>query len=346
MTTEPLVSIIIPCRNERRFIGQCLASIISSTYPKGSLEVLVIDGMSVDGTRQVVQKFEREVPFIRMIDNKKTTTPCALNIGVGNAAGEIIIRMDAHTEYDPQYISKCVEWLSKSGADNVGGIWITTPSKDTLWGKCISLALSHPFGVGNSYFRVGSKQPKYVDTVPFGCYKREVFSRIGLFKEELLRSQDIEFNVRLRRAGGEILLVPDIKCRYFADSNLKDLAVKSFRNGFWVIYSAGLADMPFSPRHLVPFVFICSLVAGTAGSLFYSPSTFSLALIAGAYVSANAIFSLMIAAREKRPLYFPFIFLSFLALHFSYGLGSASGLAALAKESARRFFRRFQASTE
>jgi len=171
------VSVIIPCRNEEKFVGKCLDSIIQNEYPKDSIEVLVVDGLSDDRTREIVRHYSLRYPFIKLFDNAKKIVPSSLNIGIREASGEIIIRMDAHNEYEKDYIKKCVYYLEKYNADNVGGIWITRPGKETTVAGSIALALSHAFGVGNAYYRIGSKEPRYVDTVPFGCYKREILIR-------------------------------------------------------------------------------------------------------------------------------------------------------------------------
>ncbi len=324
----PLVSVIIPCRNEEKFIGKCLDSIIAQDYPKNKIEVLVVDGRSTDRTREIVKKYAQKYPFIRILDNPQKIVPAALNIGIKKAKGEIIIRMDAHNIYDKSYISKCVKYLKEYNVDNVGGILLTLPANNTIVAKSIALALSHPFGVGNAYFRIGSKKPKFVDTVPFGCYKKEVFEKIVLFNENLVRNQDIEFNLRLKKAGGRVLLVPDIVSYYHARATLRALAKQNFWNGFWVIYSTKFAKMPFSLRHLIPFVFVVSLVSSLILSLFYYPFIYLLAFILGLYLIVNVFFSAKIAFQNGLK-YFPALILSFSTLHLSYGFGSLWGIAKL-----------------
>ena len=220
---KPLISIIIPCRNEREFIGLCLDSIIGNDYPQELLEVLVVDGISEDGTTPILLDYSKRYPFVRVLKNYNKTTPSALNIGISVARGEIIMRMDAHNVYPLSYISDLVKWLEKSGADNVGGIWVTRPANGAPTAKAIAIGLSHPFGIGNAYFRIGTTEPRWVDTVPFGCYRREVFERIGMFDEELVRNQDDEFNHRLIKNGGRILLVPEIVSDYYARDSLSKL---------------------------------------------------------------------------------------------------------------------------
>ena len=211
----PFVSIIIPCRNEEPFILKCLNSLFLQDYPKEKLEILVIDGASEDKTKKIIQEYIKKHPFVKLLENPQKFTPIGLNIGIKEAKGDVIARMDAHAEYEKEYISKCVKYLNKYKVDNVGGVMITLSRKDTIWGKAIIAVLSHRFGVGNARFRVGAQKPVLVDTVFGGCYRREVFNKIGYFNENLVRGQDMDFNLRLRKAGGKILLVPKIKSYYY-----------------------------------------------------------------------------------------------------------------------------------
>lgn len=320
----PRISIIVPCRNEEQHIGKCLESIVRNNYPKDKIEVFVVDGMSEDKTREIIKKYSENYPFIKCFENANKIQASAMNIGVQYAKGDIIIRMDAHTTYDKDYMSKCINYLGQYNADNVGGICITMPGNDTAMANAIALSLSHPFGVGNSYFRIGLKEPKYVDTVPFGCYKKEVFDRIGMFNEHLVRNQDIEFNIRLKNAGGKIILVPDIVSHYYARSQLKDLARNNFWNGYWIIYSTKFAKMPFSLRHLIPLVFVTFLLSSLIGSIFYAPSAYFLGLILTAYFITALFFSINISFSKGLKL-LPLLFSTFFTLHFSYGLGSIWG---------------------
>lgn len=320
------VSVIIPCRNEEKFINKCLDSIIDNEYPKDRFEILVVDGMSEDGTRDIIKKFSQKYSFINLLDNHKKIVPTALNIGIHFAKGDIIIRMDAHNVYEKHYILKCVQYIRKYSVDNIGGIWITSSGSDSMIAKSIAFALSHSFGVGNSYFRVGSQEPRFTDTVPFGCYKKEVFERIGLFNENLMRNQDIEFNLRLKRAGGRILLVPDVISYYHARSNLKDLFKQNFLNGYWVIYGSKFAKLPFSLRHLIPFAFVISLLSSFIMSFFYTFFIYTFGFILGSYLIANAFYSFKLSFKNGLH-HFPFVISTFLTLHFSYGLGSVWGFS-------------------
>ena len=329
------ISIIIPCYNEEKHIGKCLDSLIDNNYPKDLMEIFVIDGMSEDSTREIVKKYAKQFFFIKLIDNPKKITPIAMNIGIKGAKGDIITFLGAHSTYNFNYIEKLVLWSRKSRADNVGGISITKPSTKTIIANAISLVLSHPFGVGNSYFRIGIKEPIYADTVSLGCYRKEVFDKIGLFNEKLIRNQDIEFNLRLKKAGGEILLVPDIISYYYARSNLKGLFKQNFWNGFWVLYSTKFTKTPFSLRHLVPFFFVLSFCGSLFLSLFYRSFIQMFFLVLVAYFISNIFFSLGISFKKGFKYFIPVI-LSFATLHFSYGFGSIWGLIKLMGESLKK----------
>lgn len=318
------VSIITPCRNEEKFIGRCLDSIIANVFPKERLEVLVIDGRSTDGTRGIVEGYAKENSFIKLMDNPGRIQTLATNIGIRASKGNVIIRMDAHAEYPKEYISRLLYWLKTNKVDCVGGLWITKPGDNTSIAEAIALALSSSFGVGNAYYRIGIKESKRVDTVPYGCYKKEVFDRVGLFNENLNRTDDIEFNLRLKRAGGKILLVHEIVSYYYARSTLMSLAKQNFGNGFWVLYSLRFVKLPFALRHLVPFFFVSSLLGSLVISFFYQPSIYLLALIFGLYFCLNLFVSCSLSLRNGIK-YLPLLVVTFLTLHVSYGVGSLWG---------------------
>ncbi len=306
------VSIVIPCRNEEKFISRCLDSVISQDFPKDKLEVLAVDGMSEDRTREIFKKYQKRYSFIKLLDNPKKITPSALNIGIKNSKGEIIIRMDSHAVYQKDYISKSIKYLEKYNADNVGGIINTLPAKNTIIAKAIAISLSHPFGAGGSYFRLGVDKPKWVDTVFGGCYRKEIFKKIGFFNENLIRSQDMEFNLRLKRAGGKILLAPDIISYYYPKSNLKDFFIHNFRDGVWAIYPLKFVKIPLRLRHYIPFIFVLTLPLNI---WLYIPVVF--------------YFSLKIALKRKDLRYYFTMPIVFLARHIGYGLGSVWGMIKL-----------------
>ena len=319
------VSIVIPCRNEEKFIGKCLDSIVASDYSKDRLEILVVDGMSEDGTRTTVESYARKYLFIRLLDNLKKITPAAMNIGIANAKGEIIMRMDAHNTYPPNYISGLVGWLEKTQADNVGGVWITLPATQTFIAEAIALALSHPFGVGNAYFRIGVKEPRWVDTVPFGCYRKEVFERIGMFDEELVRNQDDEFNLRLIRQGGRILLIPEIISYYYARESLSKLWRMYYQYGYFKPLVARKVGGVLTIRQVIPAVFVLGLLVSGSLAPWTAYSGWALCALVLAYVVADLGFSICVGFQRgvRGALAIPVVFP---VLHLSYGLGFLKGV--------------------
>ncbi|MDP3910739.1 MAG: glycosyltransferase family 2 protein, partial [Gemmatimonadales bacterium] len=248
----PRVTVILPCRNEARYIGPCLDSILSASYAPERLEVLVVDGMSDDGTRAVVAEYAAAHPRIQLLDNPSRIVPTALNVGIRAAAGDVIARMDAHVVYPPEYLPRLVAALEESGADNVGGCIITLPADGTAVAQAIAIALGHPFGVGNSHFRIGARAARLVDTVPFGCYRRDVFARIGEFDEELVRNQDDEFNHRLVASGGRVLLLPDVVSYYYARGSFRQVARMFYQYGAFKPLVARKVGRIMTLRQLVP----------------------------------------------------------------------------------------------
>mgnify|MGYP000353688095 CR=1 FL=1 len=320
------VSIIIPCRNEASLIDKCLDSIIGNDYPKAKLEILVVDGMSVDGTRDIVIDYCLRHSFIKLLDNPRKIIPVAMNIGIRQACGDIVMKMDAHSTYPKDYISKCVWYLLNYGADNVGGVSKIVPRGDTTLARAIAHALAHPFASGNAYVKVGSRKPRWADTAAFGCYRREVFDKIGLFNEELARGSDMDFNRRLRQAGGKILLVPGIVINYYADSDLKSFWRHNFSDGVWITYPLKFGSRPFSWRHLVPFAFVLSLIGSAVLTTFLSVFRWLFVGITSSYLMANLIASLHLALREKRMVYLGITPIIFATRHIAQGLGALVGL--------------------
>lgn len=323
---QPLLSVIIPCRNEEKFISKCLDFVVASDYPKSKLEVLVVDGMSKDKTREIITRYSKKYFFIKLLDNPKKYTPSALNIGIKSARGKIIIRMDAHATYAKDYISKSLKYLKEYKADNVGGVIKTIPRGNNLFSSAITLVLAHPFGAGDAYYITGSKKPRWTDTVFGGCYRKEIFKKIGLYNENLIRSQDIEFNLRLRRAGGKILLAPDIVSYYYPRTNLWEFSVHNFINGFWSIYPFKFTKKLLRLRHYIPLVFVSGLI-GTGILGIFSLIFFRLFLfIISLYLIVNIYFSLKIAYNKKDLRYLFLLPIVFGSRHIGYGLGSVWAL--------------------
>lgn len=322
---ENFVSIILPCRNEEKYISKCLDSILSQNYPKESLEVLVVDGASTDNTRKIVSDYLKNNHFIKLIDNPKKITPSALNIGIKQARGEIIIRMDVHAVYSKDYVSKCVYNLLKYKVDNAGGIIKTMPSSDSLTAKAISVSLSNNFGA-LSDFRVGAKKPVLTDTVFGGCYRKEVFDRIGLFNEDLKRSQDMEFNLRLKRNGGKILLVPDIISYYYPKDNILDFLVHNFNDGIWAIYPLKFTHSMLKTRHYFPLLTLLLFAGSIILGLLLPRFLLAVEFLALLYFLLSLYFSLRIAIKERKLALLFLMPAVFFIRHFFYSVGSLIGL--------------------
>jgi len=340
---ESFISIIIPCYNEKKFIDKCLNSILVNDYRKDKMEVLIIDGMSDDGTRYVIEQYMKDYKFIHLLDNAKRHTAVALNIGIKNARGQLILWMSAHNLYEKQYISKCIKYMEEFHADAVGGIIKSLPRNNNFPGKLICIAVSHPFGVGRSLHKIGTRIPQWVDTAFGTCYKREVFQRIGFFNEKLVRGQDMEFSLRLKKAGIKTLLAPDLISYYYTRTHLKSFIKHNFINGLWAILPFKYSNiMPVSLRHLVPLVFVLSLIGFGLLSLINIFCLWALVGILGAYLLLNIYFSIQIAIKEKDLRLFFLIPILFATLHISYGLGSVLGLikCLISKDFWIKFFKR------
>ena len=329
---KPVVSIVIPCLNEEKYIKECLSSLEKQDYPKERLEVFFMDGMSEDRTVEIIKEEMVKHPWIKVFKNKDKFTPFAFNLGIKNSKGKVIIFLGAHATYEKDYVSKCVRYLKECKADNVGGIEKVVPKENTLVAKAIAVSLSYSFGAGNAPYRTGSKEPREVDTVFGGCYRKEVFNKIGFFNEKLFRSQDMELNMRLKKAGGKIMLIPDIIVRYHPKSDLIGFWKHNILDGVWAIYPLKFVKTPLKLRHLLPFIFVLSLISLLIAG-FFCPSCFKLFLgIILLYLAVNLYFSFSVSLKEKDLRYFFILPLVFAVRHFGYGLGSLLGLIKIFKD--------------
>jgi succinoglycan biosynthesis protein ExoA len=321
-TPPPMVSIIVAMRNEERFIERCLDSLAAQDYPHELLEVLVVDGRSTDRSREIVSAVRDRVPHLRLLDNEKRVSPVAFNIGIGEAQGDVVTIISAHCYLAPDYVSRCVEYLHRTGADCVGGPIQTVGEKDTA--RAIALAMSSPFGVGDALFRY-SEQDLYVDTLAFGAYRRDVFERVGLFDEELVGSEDDEFNYRLRSQGGKLFLTPAIRSFYYGRSSLTDLCKQYFSYGRGKVRVMRRHPGQIRIRHLIPSLFVLCLLLSAALGLFSPWFALLFGVIVGCYVLASLLVALRIASREGWR-YLPLLLLAFACLHLSYGTGFLVGV--------------------
>ena len=325
-TMPKLVSIILLCRNEEKYIETCIQSLINNQPDDFELEIIIVDGMSTDKTVEILEKYVQQFPFIKLLQNPKKTVPYAMNLGIAHAQGEFIVRVDAHAFYPENYVATLVTNLIDLDADNVGALWRTdvlTKNKKTL---AIKEVLSNRFGVGNALFRVGIDKVTQVDTVPFGCYKKEIFAKYGLYDTRLTRNQDIELNKRIAQGGGKIYLLPHLECVYYARETFSALAKNNYNNGLWNIltvkYTKKLSSL--SLRHFIPLCFVLSLILPVLFSFLYAPLLWIAGCSLFLYISFLTIICVRLSIRKK--LNFFYLFWSFITLHFSYGFGSLIGI--------------------
>lgn len=325
-----MVSVICPVFNEERYIHKCIESVLAQDYPRDDMEVLFVDGMSTDSTRQIVSQYAEQYPFIHLLDNPYKIVPYAMNLGIQHAQGDIIVRIDAHAEFPSNYVSMLVRYLlTIPDAENVGAPCITRTLGNTSKARAIVAVLSSRFGVGNSDFRTGIDTIKQVDTVPFGCWKKNTFDKYGYFDTRLVRNQDIEMNKRILAGGGQIYIVPDTYSVYYARDTYKALGRNNYGNGKWniltVYYTNQLKSL--SIRHFVPLCFVLSLIVPVVLSCIYPWCLLVTALSLTAYLCALSIVSSKIARAQT--IHFGYLIWAFVTLHISYGWGSLVGLLSL-----------------
>jgi glycosyltransferase involved in cell wall biosynthesis len=325
------VTVIVPMRNEEERIGRCLDSILDNDFDHRQMEILVVDGCSADRSRTMVMERAASCDSIKILDNPAKIVPTALNIGIRNARGNVIIIMGAHAEYSRTYISTCLHELDLTGADAVGGILETRPGGHTSTAHAIALMSQLRFGVGGSSFRT-SHEDSYVDTVPYGAYRREVFERVGLFNEQLVRNQDFEFNARVRQAGGKLFLSTKINSVYYNVADLRSLSRQAFNNGRWLPAMWMSSPAALRLRHAVPALFVSVLTLALLFGIFQKTFLFFATLIFALYATAAGIAAAVVAHMRAGRLFFPLVG-AFFVQHIAYGAGTLAGFVARARPS-------------
>jgi glycosyltransferase involved in cell wall biosynthesis len=323
MTACPFVSVIMPVRNEAASIRASLEAVLAQDYPRDRLEILVADGLSDDGTREQIERVAARDGRVKLVDNPGRIVSTGLNAAISAAAGAVILRMDGHTLYAPDYVSECVKALRESGAENVGGPW--RASGKGYVGTAIALAFQSPLASGGARSHA-VQYTGFVDSVYLGCWRRDLFERIGGFDEELVRNQDDEHNLRLSRAGGRIWQTPAIRSWYVPRSSISALFRQYAQYGYWKVRVIQKHRIPASLRHLAPGAFV-ALVAALAVLVPFVPVarwaaaglllSYLLALLAGAIVTCRN-------AHAWRAL--PVLPPVFAAYHFGYGCGFLCGV--------------------
>jgi glycosyltransferase involved in cell wall biosynthesis len=313
----PFVSVLIPVRNEAACLADSLDSALGQDYQAPRMEVIVADGMSTDATRDILASYAAKDGRVRAIDNPRGIVSTGLNAALGLARGDIIVRMDAHTEFAPDYIRQCIAVLRETGADNVGGPWVARG--EGYVGRAIAAAFQSPFAVGGAR----GHDPRHegpVDTVYLGCWPKDVFARVGDFDEELVRNQDDEFNLRLIRAGGRVWQSPRIRSWYRPRGSLSALFRQYMQYGYWKVRVIRKHKLPASVRHLVPALFVAALILLTPAAPFWRPALWAWAALTGCYL-LGAVGASVLTCRKAGWDLLPILPAVFACYHFGYGYG-------------------------
>jgi glycosyltransferase involved in cell wall biosynthesis len=319
------VSIIIPCLNEERYIESCIDSILSANLEGYAKEIIFVDGGSLDRTVEIIEEYQKNYSFIKLLHNPKKFTPISMNMGIKASSGDYIFIISAHAEYESSYFSKLVKYIKELNANCVGGVLQTEVKSSNKKSNSIKEILAHRLGVGNADFRTGSSDIKEVDTVAFGCYTKATFEKYGLYDERLIRNQDIELNKRIVNGGGKIYLIPKVESTYYARENFMELAKNNHANGKWNILTAYHTKMlnSLSLRHFIPLIFLLSLLLPLPLSAFYFKLLYVALFSLSSYLALVIITSFQLRDKSNGLFY---LVGSFLTLHLSYGFGSLMGI--------------------
>lgn len=324
MTNDIIVSVVMPIYNEEKYIEKCIDSLLLQDYPKDNMEWIFVDGCSNDKTLMLLKRYQNRYPtLIKILNNPQKTAPCAMNIGILASHGKYIIRLDAHADYAIDYISKCIYYLENTDAENVGGI---AETKSTGFvGNAIAQMLSSKFGVGNSQFRTNGESG-YVDTVPFGAYRKNIFDKVGLFNPKLLRSEDNDMNARIRANNGKIWLANDIHFKYYCRDTIHGILKMGIQNGNALFRTLKENPKAMSLRHFIPFIFLISLIIIPVISIVIPFFAWIFATEMSLYFLMDLYFSFV----NNKPKYGFINIWLYPMFHICYGLGSLLGLIGIA----------------
>jgi succinoglycan biosynthesis protein ExoA len=318
----PAVSIIVPCYNEQSTIRLLLDAVYAQSYPRDQMEVVIADGNSTDATCREIQAFQAEHPdlAVTVVLNPQRIIPAALNRAIRAACGKYIVRLDAHSMPQPDYVARCVEDLEAGAGTNVGGMWQICPGGPGWIARGIAEAAAHRLGVGDAAYRSGGSAGA-VDTVPFGAFARALVEQIGYFDETLLTNEDYEFNTRIRRSGGTVWLDPAIRSVYFARSSLAGLARQYDRYGYWKQRMLRRYPGSLRWRQALPPLFVLSLVVLALASPFLSPARWLLGAELLGYTGVLCIAGIFAAVKKRDAALALGLPLGIATMHLSWGAG-------------------------
>lgn len=333
INNHPEVSIIVPCYNEGETIHLLLDALLQQNYPTAQMEVVIADAMSEDCTRSKIADFANSHPDLKItiVDNLARTIPAGVNAAAKAAGGKFLVRMDAHSVPDREYVATSIRLLKDGIAENVGGVWEICPGEDTCIARSIAAAAAHPLGAGDALYRI-AKKAAYVETVPFGAFRKDTFEKVGRFDESLLSNEDYEFNTRIHLNGGRVWLDPQIHSKYFARKTLRQLARQYWRYGFWKYKMLKRYPDSLRWRQAIPPVFTFLILLLALLSIFSGFARIILASGLGFYFAVLLIFSSIESFKRKNICYLLMIF-PILIMHFSWGGGFLSSIPDLSKEA-------------
>lgn len=316
----PNVTVIVPCYNEQDTIHLLLESLCNQTYRLDDLEVVIADGMSTDRTRAVIDEFRQAHPGldVHVVDNPRRSIPSGLNQALAVAQGKWIVRLDAHSVPQPDYIERSITALENGLGENVGGVWEIRPLGGSVQARAIAAVASHPLAVGDAHYRFGT-HPQLTDTVPFGAYARSLIKQIGGYDEDLLTNEDYEFNNRIRANGGRIWLDPAIRTVYFARPNLGALWRQYWRYGYWKARMLKRFPDSLRWRQAIPPLFVAGLIAGSLLSIFSKTARLVLGLVVLLYLVILFLAGLQIAWKEKDVSLLPIVPVAIAVMHLAWG---------------------------
>lgn len=319
---QPQVSIIIPCYNERRTIVPLLDALTGQTFPIEALEVVIADGGSNDGTPAAIAEWQEAHPELQVlvVENHTRTIPAALNSAIKASHGQTIVRLDAHSKPQLDYVARSVAALEAGLGQNVGGVWDIQPGSPSWIGRSIAAAAGHPIGVGDARYRY-TDQAGVVDTVPFGAFQRHLIDRIGLYDETLLANEDYEFNARVRESGGKVWLDPQIRSAYFARHNLRALARQYWRYGYWKRQMLRRYPQTLRWRQALPPLFVLGLIVLLLASPFLGLARRALGIVLALYALVLLLAGIQLAVKNRDAAQVLGVPLAIATMHFCWGAG-------------------------
>lgn len=320
------ISVICPTYNEEKYIEKCINSILKQDYPLEKIEFILVDGFSTDRTREVIKSYQKKYHFIKLLENPYKTVPYALNIGIKNAKGCYIARIDAHAVFPKNYLSTLYKYSKELNADNIGCLINTLPANSSTQAEAISFALSSSFGMGSSLFRVGTNKIQEVDTVPFGFFKKDIFEKIGLFDTDLIRNQDDEFNGRIIKSGGKIFLIPEISIDYYPRDSLKKTYNMFYQYGLYKPLVNKKLGSPATIRQFFPLLFVIGLFVGFLLSLTHQLFFIFYLITILLYLSISIFFSFKSYKKFKKISLFIYQPITYFIIHYAYGWGYLTGI--------------------